>query len=81
MYENKGMKLYNFLPLSTSSILRHIWIDTKLLIYLLIKSRRIEDDNEKDLYWNAVFNWVFNLDEKESKQRNDGAGRGNPNGP
>ena len=68
--EKEETKLFQFFPLRTNIIMKHIQIDTKSLIELFIrenKGKLLNDiENNKDEIWNKF----FKLDEKVFNQNN-----------
>jgi len=71
LFEEEDISNFNFIPLSTSAIPRHITLDTNSLYKLILGERHIDnilDDAVKLQVWDRV----FNLNKKEFKARSDG---------
>ncbi|KAJ3214269.1 hypothetical protein HK099_006949, partial [Clydaea vesicula] len=70
LYKKYDLKVFNFTPLSTSSIPRHITIDTKILMENILDFRRTKENtvkSEKEFVWSTI----FKTDTKAFRSRNN----------
>ena len=74
LYEVKGLKLFNAVPISTSLIPRHICIDTRLLYINILRGpfAQMDISGQKLAYWGRVFNINHHAFKTRSGKQFDG---------
>jgi hypothetical protein len=68
LYESYGLNMFNFTPLSASTIPRHVTIDSTLLAKCILECKvpeNLKDDSVKSDLWNRF----FKLEKKEFKPK------------